>query len=776
VIALPIPQMAPLEPDGLDNVCTGHSGDFASHWTTTPHGTTAVCNNLSKEETANSEGELAIPDERAPTLKKSHAATEKTKASSQAPRARAASKQSIGGESHLSWESNRSDRKRDDFKGVGTMTEQLTAALSTLLPIMESSLQTMDGMEPKARVCVKVCYPLLQHLHHVIQVLPDNDQDIVRQTSQQSLYYDTVCSTQELKRQSSPLGQVKRLALAPTASSQTDQVIFTPSQNSKVEKGVFVSSNNLCYIHPEKPFRLSWDASSLLLILIVSIFVPLELTFFLDTTAPDGFIITSAIIDIFFGIDILFNFFTAYHEGHGLGGELRTDLGGIALHYVRGWFALDFVASVPYMTFLQLMTGAEEEDNAGGDAARMIKMLKYAKLARVMKVLRVLKLGGLMQIVEEKMVAAQSMTVMFQLSKMTVVMLILAHNFACLWYGVASQVGTDSSTATWLHAQDLWGAPMASQYVAAFYFAISTGTTVGYGDIHPTNTAEQAVTSFLLVASVGYIGQFLGRVSQMVNTLRQSENKMVQTKRELLLFMTKREVAKSLQFKVLRYIEHTHDTQALTFLDGTIMDNLSESLQSELALAIIGNVYRSFPLFADCEDDFLTALCSVGKTKRAGIGDVIVSEEQAAHEMFWVVRGEARVERRGKLINLLSAGDWFGELALFFPGAVRVATVRCESHCEFLVLHHNDFNAKMKDFPRVRRFYLGLARELKKGNPAGLNLRCLTCGSKDHLSRDCPCGPMEIDSCSLPSPGTPFSPFTSNSKYQKNNRGRFNMF
>jgi len=580
--------------------------------------------------------------------------------------------------------------------------------------------------------------------------------ELERSQSTYSLVYDTVHTTacaenlgKAMEEEEADKAKVKRVSLSTRReeAEESDEVetpahVNLMSDSRSCHSKEVVTSTNKCYLHPERPFRLCWDATSLCLILIVSVLVPLELAFYWDSNPPVSFGVVSLIVDFFFGFDIILNFGTAYHDGHGVSGQLVTGFRGIALHYARGWFLVDVLATFPYIYAVEVLGGSGADEASGAEASKMLRMLKYAKIARVMKVLRVLKLGGLMQAVEEKMVAAQSMTVAFQLSKMTIVMFILSHNVACIWFGLANQSGQETS---WLMSQDLVESSGFSQWVAAFYFAITTGTTVGYGDIHPENTVEQAVTAFLLVVSVGYIGQFLGRVSQMVNSLRQHENEKVQSKRDALIFMSKRHVPKGLQFKVLRYIEHTFETHAVTALDTKIMNHLSESLQSELALTITGNVYRQFPLFEDLDDEFLTSLCAVGRTKRAGTGDLVAAEETAAHEMFWVVRGEAMVTRRGVLINILRRDDWFGELALFFPGAVRTATVRCETNCEFLVLNHDDFHKQTCEFPHVKKQFDKLGRELRQGDPKGLKLRCLSCGSREHLTRDCPMCPFNLD-------------------------------
>ena len=50
------------------------------------------------------------------------------------------------------------------------------------------------------------------------------------------------------------------------------------------------------------------------------------------------------IIDIIFIMDLFINFITAYEKRDGL---QETRIKKIAIHYIRGWFIIDFLACIP---------------------------------------------------------------------------------------------------------------------------------------------------------------------------------------------------------------------------------------------------------------------------------------------------------------------------------------------------------------------------------------------------------------------------------------------
>jgi hypothetical protein len=134
-------------------------------------------------------------------------------------------------------------------------------------------------------------------------------------------------------------------------------------------------------IKPNSRLKINWDLVVIILSVYNSILIPYEFAYSMETNFL--FDALDRIIDVFFFIDILINFRTAYVNSKT--GELEMDGKQIALRYIlNGRFIVDLIASLP-LEALALI-------HAGGDGSfKFLGMLKMVRLLRLGRMISFLK-------------------------------------------------------------------------------------------------------------------------------------------------------------------------------------------------------------------------------------------------------------------------------------------------------------------------------------------------------------------------------------------------
>lgn len=103
--------------------------------------------------------------------------------------------------------------------------------------------------------------------------------------------------------------------------------------------------NKLCIVLlPEGRFKKIWNIVVLLLLMYTAIYVPFQ-TSFIDT---DSSFMSNMelVIDALFISDVLINFISAYENEST--GFLEIHLVKIAVNYLKSWFLLDILCSIPF--------------------------------------------------------------------------------------------------------------------------------------------------------------------------------------------------------------------------------------------------------------------------------------------------------------------------------------------------------------------------------------------------------------------------------------------
>jgi CRP-like cAMP-binding protein len=105
------------------------------------------------------------------------------------------------------------------------------------------------------------------------------------------------------------------------------------------------------------------------------------------------------------------------------------------------------------------------------------------------------------------------------------------------------------------------------------------------------------------------------------------------------------------------------------------------------------------PLFAGLDREQLQSVLSVGQRVTIDAGQAVVERGDPGDAMYIMLDGAAEVDVGGRF-HRLERGDFFGEMAVL-AGKPREATVKAVERVEALRIPADDFQAFLRDNPRV---------------------------------------------------------------------------
>ncbi len=262
----------------------------------------------------------------------------------------------------------------------------------------------------------------------------------------------------------------------------------------------------LTIIDPYSYFRIGWDIASLVLIFYDLMLIPFQMGFNLTIS---GFFLTFELIeDVFFIVDIIFNFRTGFYHN----GVLVRRNREIMMHYLKRWFAVDAVAIITSTLFLDIFF-----DNDDLNLSSSFRLLRFVRFIRFLRVLRALRLKKLFQKVDDMFYSNFYNTIKSLVTLLFYIALV-AHLSACLWYFVADTFG-EYFGDSWIYHGGYAEMSVMARYTVSLFWAVTTMLTVGYGDITPMNTLERAVNIILMLVGCGVFAYSMNKIGMLVQSL-----------------------------------------------------------------------------------------------------------------------------------------------------------------------------------------------------------------------------------------------------------------
>merc|ERR1719174_3207925 len=138
-----------------------------------------------------------------------------------------------------------------------------------------------------------------------------------------------------------------------------------------------------------------------------------------------------------------------------------------------------------------------------------------------------------------------------------------------------------------------------THYLWSFHYSMATMTTVGYGDISPTNTAEVIYTYALLWTSLVVFSGCMGVLMNLITSMYEENQERRMRMIELSKYMQWRVLPRELKINIRRYLAFLWDcNEKVGETEAQLMDTLSPTLRMSLCVHIFGTVLVRTPFLS----------------------------------------------------------------------------------------------------------------------------------------------------------------------------------
>ncbi|XP_037532831.1 potassium/sodium hyperpolarization-activated cyclic nucleotide-gated channel 1-like [Nematolebias whitei] len=448
-------------------------------------------------------------------------------------------------------------------------------------------------------------------------------------------------------------------------------------------------------IHPYSDFRFYWDLLMLVLMMGNLIVLPVGITFFRDENTP-SWIIFNVVSDTLFMVDLVLNFRTGIVKEDST--EILLDPKEIHQNYLRSWFLVDFVSSIP-VDYIFLMV-----DSLDSEVYRTARALRIVRFTKILSLLRLLRLSRLIRYIhqwEEIFHMTYDLaSAMVRIVNLIGMMLLLCHWDGCLQFLVPmlQDFPSDCWVSKNLMVNDTWGV----QYSYALFKAMSHMLCIGYGAQAPEGMTDVWLTMLSMIVGATCYAMFIGHATALIQSLDSSRRQYQEKYKQVEQYMSFHKLPADLRQKIHEYYEHRF--QGKMFDEENILGELSEPLKEEIVSFNCRSLVANMPLFANADPNFVTAVLTKLRFEVFQPADFIIREGTVGRKMYFIQHGRVSVLTRGNKETKLSDGSYFGEICLLTRGR-RTASVRSDTYCRLYSLSVDSFNEVLEEHPMMRRAF-----------------------------------------------------------------------
>ncbi|CAF3400709.1 unnamed protein product [Rotaria socialis] len=486
-------------------------------------------------------------------------------------------------------------------------------------------------------------------------------------------------------------------------SSETSSILPALNQTGKANEAIASSrliGQRFIILH-YSPFKAVWDWVVILLVLYTGIITPYTISFLSDDdqkrttlnqyastrrfnrerTSIQALVIIDVLVDFMFIFDILISFRTTFvlKETN----EVITNPILIAKHFViDSWrrFAADILGALPWDILF-----------FGNGSHWTIRLANCFKLARLLR---------LVAFVRNFQKTEYRSAVLFLLM---LLFAIAAHWLACIFHFIAILERPNLQVKySWLdHLADkykmpylvndtLSGPDTKSKYLTALFFAMTSLTSVGFGNVAANTNGEKLFSILSMLAGSFLSASILGSVTTIIIKLYQGAEELKEMKQSIDDFIKHHRISRQLAKQMQESFDHEwKNTKGIDM--NSVLKTFPECIQADICLHLNRELLNNCAVFEDASEVTLRALALLFKSTHVPPGDTLIHQGDVLYSVYFIRGGQMEVVQDHESQAILGRNDILGEnpCDTTTPGKSQ-CIVRGVTYCTLNKIHRDD--------------------------------------------------------------------------------------
>ena len=245
---------------------------------------------------------------------------------------------------------------------------------------------------------------------------------------------------------------------------------------------------------------------------------------------------------------------------------------------------------------------------------------------------------------------------------------------------------------------DFLALPVTTKYIWFYYFTASISSSNVYNILFPITIPEQIFCCLLIIISRLVLTFILAESSALVSIFQKPYTDHMTKFKIIKEWMHQYKFPSALESRVTNHLNLSW-VKLKGVDDEAIIKELPESMQIDVRSFLYKNLIKS-GFFPPDEHGAIRSILNKCRVIMHCPGEEIIKEGELGLEMYFVIEGQVEIITNKIVLDTLTEGQVFGEMALLTPfPTVRGATARAKTNVTVAMLSMSDFNFVMQIYP-----------------------------------------------------------------------------